>query len=154
MLDLDAVADGSLAVRDQQALTAFREADNRHGLTVSDVAAGALRVGKATLTTYHSAKGREWDVVILPGLIDGIMPDRRWSKARGTHLEPTPDRLEQDRRLFYVGLTRAKTVVVLMYGNYWEKFRGNKNNYGISRFARDILTHLDRNGAARQTART
>ena len=76
-LDLAAIAAASPAQRDQQALAEFHQADRRYALTVADIAAGALRVGKVTLTTYHSAKGRGWDVVILPGLVEGIMP--RWN---------------------------------------------------------------------------
>jgi DNA helicase-2/ATP-dependent DNA helicase PcrA len=75
-LELEAIAVASPDQRDQEALTGFHEADRRHALTVADIAAGALRTGKVTLTTYHSAKGREWDIVIMPGLVDGIMPKR------------------------------------------------------------------------------
>ncbi|MGV9368231.1 3'-5' exonuclease [Amycolatopsis sp. NPDC003731] len=102
----------------------------------------ALRAGKVTLTTYHSAKGREWDAVILPGLVEGIMPGRRWSTRLRAHPEPNPDRLAQDRRSFYVGLTRAKRALVLVYGSFWETDWGSKNEYGVSRFARDVLRHL------------
>ncbi|MDS0135870.1 MULTISPECIES: 3'-5' exonuclease [unclassified Amycolatopsis] len=107
-----------------------------------DIAAGALRAGKVTLTTYHSAKGREWDAVILPGLVEGIMPGPRWSTRLRVHPEPNPDRLAQDRRSFYVGLTRAKRALVLVYGSFRETDWGSKNEYGISRFARDVLRHL------------
>ena len=72
-----------------------------------------LRVGKVTLTTYHSAKGREWDTVILPGLIDGIMPKRKWLSWQQPYGAPT--QLGQDRRAFYVGITRAENAVVLIY---------------------------------------
>lgn len=141
-LELEDIAAGSSAVRDQQALGKFREAASAYGLEVRDIAAGALRAGKVTLTTYHSAKGREWDVVILPGLVEGIMPGRRWSGRLRVHPEPNPDRLAQDRRSFYVGLTRAKRALVLVYGSFWETDWGSKNEYGISRFARDVLRHL------------
>jgi len=142
ILGLDALAAGSSSQRDQQALADFCKADQQHALTVADVAAGALRVGKITLTTYHSAKGREWDVVILPGLIDGIMPGRRWSGQRKQYMEPAADRLEQDRRAFYVGLTRARNAVVLIHGTYWETSWGSRNSLGTSRFVVDVLNHL------------
>jgi DNA helicase-2/ATP-dependent DNA helicase PcrA len=142
-MELDAIASTSPSQRDQRALQDFRRADQKHALTVADIAAGTLRVGKILLTTYHSAKGREWDVVILPGLIDGIMPNRMWSKARHQYLEPAPDRLEQDRRAFYVGLTRARDAVILIHGTYWETPWGSRNSLGTSRFAVDVLDHLN-----------
>lgn len=142
-LDLDAVAAGSPAVRDQRAVGGFATAARKHALAVQDIAAGTLRAGKVTLTTYHSAKGREWDAVFLPGLVDGIMPGRRWSPRLQRYPEPPPDQLQQARRSFYVGLTRAKKSLTLIYGTYWETDWRQKNNYGVSRFVKDVLAYLD-----------
>ena len=57
------------------------------------------------LITLHSAKGREFDVVIIPGLDSGKLP----------HYRATPTGQREARRLFYVGLTRAKHEVHLLY---------------------------------------
>ncbi|MFD5340615.1 3'-5' exonuclease [Streptomyces hawaiiensis] len=115
-------------------------------LTLVGISAGELRTGKVAVATYHSAKGREWQVVILPGLVDGIMPSRFWDRKRKKLPQPPPDRLRQDRLAFYVGLTRAKRAAVLIYGDHWETDWGGRNTLGISRFARDVLTELSASG--------
>lgn len=58
------------------------------------------QMNAVTLSSLHSAKGLEWDVVFLAGVSDGLLPI---SYAR------TPEAIEEERRLFYVGVTRAKT---------------------------------------------
>src|SRR5213075_528990 len=60
------------------------------------------------LTTYHQAKGLEWEAVFLPSLYEGEIPDRR---AKGA------DELAEERRLFYVGITREKRVLELSTGS-------------------------------------
>ncbi|MDH5751057.1 MAG: ATP-dependent helicase [Deltaproteobacteria bacterium] len=57
------------------------------------------------LTSIHQAKGLEWDAVFLIGLADGRLPHAR-------NLEPLP-RLEEERRLFYVAVTRCKRFLEL-----------------------------------------
>jgi superfamily I DNA/RNA helicase len=42
-----------------------------------------------------------------------------------------------------VGLTRAKKSLTLIYGTYWETDWGKKNDYGVSRFVKDVLAYLD-----------
>ncbi|MFK4117897.1 ATP-dependent helicase [Streptomyces longwoodensis] len=141
-LELAEIGRTSLRQVDVDCIEVFRERCVENALTLVDISAGDLRTGKVALTTYHSAKGREWQVVILPGLVDGIMPSRFWDRKRKLFPEPPPDRLRQDRLAFYVGLTRAKNAVVLIYGDYWETDWGGRNTLGISRFARDVLTNL------------
>ena len=59
-----------------------------------------------TLASLHSAKGLEWDAVFLPGLYEGGLPLR----YQGEFVD-----LEEERRLFYVGVTRARDVLELSY---------------------------------------
>ena len=56
------------------------------------------------IMTYHGAKGLEWPIVILPDVMEGITPYKR------AHTE---DETEEERRMFYVALTRAKKQVYL-----------------------------------------
>lgn len=66
------------------------------------------------LLTLHSSKGCEYDVVIMLGLDQGAIP---WNN-------PSADQLAADRRLFYVGLTRAKDEVYMLYSGWIETRRG------------------------------
>lgn len=82
-----------------------------------------------TLMTLHTAKGLEWRVVVLAGLEDGLFP-------LGRALESL-DGLEEERRLFYVGVTRAKDVLLLTWAR--QRRRGGDFRGGIaSRFLRDV----------------
>lgn len=67
----------------------------------------APTVEGVTLASLHASKGLEWDAVFLVGLVDGVLPT---SYAR------TPDAIEEERRLLYVGITRAREVLTLSYG--------------------------------------
>ena len=58
------------------------------------------------LSTIHSAKGQEWNAVYILNVVDGCIPSDR---ATGT-----PEEIEEERRLLYVAMTRAKNDLVLM----------------------------------------
>ena len=62
--------------------------------------------GAVTLMTIHNAKGLEFDTVLITGLEEGLFPHVR---------SDTPEALEEERRLFYVGLTRARRTLVLTH---------------------------------------
>ena len=62
-----------------------------------------------TLMSLHMAKGTEFDVVIIVGMEDGSFP-RIWNR--------TPESIEEERRLFYVGMTRAKKRLYLSTSTY------------------------------------
>jgi DNA helicase-2/ATP-dependent DNA helicase PcrA len=64
--------------------------------------------GGVTLMTLHAAKGLEFPVVAIAGLEEGLFPLSR---------ADTPEALEEERRLFYVGITRAKDKVVLAHAS-------------------------------------
>ena len=86
-----------------------------------------------TLMTLHTAKGLEWPVVVLTGLEHGLFPLAR--------AEEQPEGLEEERRLCYVGLTRAKDKLYLTWAR--ARRRGGELRPGIaSRFLRAIPPHL------------
>ncbi len=85
---------------------------------------------RVTLMTLHAAKGLEFPVVFITGLEDGLFP-------MYSALE-TKDKLEEERRLFYVGLTRAMHKVYLMYANHRRRI-GSDDLYGmVSRFVHEV----------------
>jgi DNA helicase-2/ATP-dependent DNA helicase PcrA len=82
-----------------------------------------------TLMTLHTAKGLEWPVVVLTGLEQGLFPLAR--------AEEQPDGLEEERRLCYVGLTRAKDKLYLTWAR--ARRRGGELRPGMaSRFLRAL----------------
>ena len=74
--------------------------------------------GEVTLMTLHAAKGLEFDMVFLPGWEDGIFPSQRTLDESGGA------GLEEERRLAYVGLTRARR-------NVYISFAGNRRIHGL-----------------------
>lgn len=83
------------------------------GPTVGEFAGDAALNEKVIVSTYHAAKGKEWSYVLLPFLQEGLVPD--WPLDFGRPTPPTPTWLREERRLFYVAVTRAKTAAVLIY---------------------------------------
>src|SRR5690606_17969946 len=73
-----------------------RRAAEQHAPTVQGI----------TLASLHAAKGLEWDVVLLVGCSDGLLP---------ITLADTPERVEEERRLLYVGITRARDRLLLSW---------------------------------------
>jgi ATP-dependent DNA helicase Rep len=63
-----------------------------------------------TLSTLHAAKGLEWPHVVLAGINEGLLPFKSGSEG---DQEMTPERLEEERRLMYVGITRARSTLVV-----------------------------------------
>ncbi|MDD3905855.1 MAG: ATP-dependent helicase [Candidatus Omnitrophica bacterium] len=89
-----------------------------------------------TLSTIHSAKGLEWDSVFMIGLIDGVLPS--------SFSLDNPEEIEEESRLFYVGITRAKNRLFLSLNH--EGTRGGITQFNkVSRFVEmpNVLSGLD-----------
>ncbi|MDO5034297.1 MAG: ATP-dependent DNA helicase UvrD2 [Actinomycetaceae bacterium] len=87
----------------------------------------APKVAGVTLSSLHAAKGLEWDVVFLAGASEGLIP---------ISLAKTPEAIEEERRLLYVGVTRAKTRLVISYAKSRGTSRGKPRDH--SRFLDSI----------------
>ena len=86
-----------------------------------------------TLMTLHSAKGLEYDTVFIIGLEEGLLPHSMSIDS--------PIEIEEERRLCYVGITRAKNRVNLIFARVRRIFGSSQANYP-SRFISDIPAHL------------
>ena len=81
-----------------------------------------------TISTIHSAKGLEWPVVFVNALVDGLMPHHRSVSEF--------EELEEERKLFYVACSRAKTHLYLTAPDYFSSFAGYFDK--VSRFISEV----------------
>jgi len=112
-----------------EALAAFLEKASLY----SDTDELNEKVEATTLITLHQAKGLEFPVVFIVGMEEGLLPHRR-------SLED-PDELEEERRLCYVGVTRAQKQVYLLH-TYRRSLFGGSSATQRSRFLQDIPPQL------------
>lgn len=119
------------------ALSDFEVDDGQDALT-EFIAQAALDAGEAQaeshedsvqLMTLHSAKGLEFPLVFLAGVEEGLFP-------HSMSLEE-PGRMEEERRLAYVGITRAMKRLILTYAES-RRLYGQEKFHALSRFVREI----------------
>jgi DNA helicase-2/ATP-dependent DNA helicase PcrA len=126
---------------DERGLMAFLE----HVALISDQDTLEDDTNVPTLLTLHAAKGLEFPVVFIVGLEDGTLPHSRSFDD--------PEGMEEERRLLYVGLTRAENTIYLLHAQ-------NRSSYGFtdatepSRFLADIPPELFSGGVGRPRVRT
>lgn len=84
---------------------------------------------KVVISTIHGAKGLEWPVVLVPGICEGLLPSNYALQSKKA------DPVDEERRCFYVALTRAKNVLVLSLYNKSDSFLGAG---GKSRFLKKL----------------
>jgi len=106
----------------------------------SDTDAYDTSIDRVALMTLHAAKGLEFENVFIVGVEDGILPHER------SNASEDEDELEEERRLFFVGITRAKTGLHISYARY-RTVRGQMLRTIPSRFlfelGRDIIEQAE-----------
>ena len=105
-----------------------------HAALVSDVDQYDPQA-RVTLMTLHAAKGLEFPLVVLAGMEEGLFPHSRTLND--------PPQMEEERRLCYVGLTRAMDSLVLTRARYRRRYGNDMPEASIaSRFLEEIPQHL------------
>jgi DNA helicase-2/ATP-dependent DNA helicase PcrA len=100
---------------------------------ISDIDNYSRDSNAVTLMTLHAAKGLEFPVVFIPGMEEGIFPHSRSLFDS--------DQMEEERRLCYVGMTRAKERLFLLYANSRLLYGGTNHN-PPSRFLLEVPSEL------------
>lgn len=101
--------------------------------TVSTLGGQGGSPSHLNLLTLHSSKGLEFDVVFMLGMDEGIEPPF-WIKA--------VEGINERRRLFFVGFTRARNEVHMMYSGWTQTKNGYRHNNGPSRFLIELSQRL------------
>ena len=100
---------------------------------------------RVTLMTLHAAKGLEFSLVFLAGLEEGLFPHSRTLN--------NPDELEEERRLCYVGMTRAMNSLILTRAHYRRRYGNDAPEMSIpSRFLEEVPSRLIENLGGRSPA--
>ncbi|MBF4993710.1 ATP-dependent DNA helicase UvrD2 [Arthrobacter gandavensis] len=137
---LVALADELHANRTHDPDSIFTLADFTAELEERAAAQHAPKVQGVTLASLHSAKGLEWDAVFLVGLSEGLMP---------ISFADTPEAVDEERRLLYVGITRARVHLSLSWST--ARTPGGRANRKPSRFLDGLRPNTARDaGSARQ----
>jgi DNA helicase-2/ATP-dependent DNA helicase PcrA len=93
---------------------------------------------RVTLMTLHSAKGLEFPLVFLAGLEEGLFPHSRTLN--------NPEELEEERRLCYVGMTRAMNTLILTRANFRRRYGNDAPEMSVpSRFLEEVPNQLIEN---------
>jgi len=93
---------------------------------------------RVTLMTLHAAKGLEFTLVFLVGLEEGLFPHSRTLN--------NPEELEEERRLCYVGMTRAMRTLVVSRAHYRRRYGNDAPEATVpSRFLEEVPAHLVEN---------
>lgn len=135
---LGAILDADATLRDEQAaLTTIIGVSGADGLmakwTIAIFGGQAGSPDHLNLVTLHSAKGLEFRVVVLMGMEQGRIP--HWSSSDVTRRE--------QRRLFYVGLSRAKDEVHMTYSGWTQNQYGRRFVRGPSEFLAEVRDQLE-----------
>jgi DNA helicase-2/ATP-dependent DNA helicase PcrA len=105
-----------------------------HAALVADADAVDERA-QVSLLTLHNAKGLEFPIVFLAGLEEGLFPHSRSFNSEAM--------LEEERRLCYVGMTRAEKRLILTWARYRRRFGGGEQERSIpSRFLGEVPANL------------
>ncbi|MDY6918313.1 MAG: UvrD-helicase domain-containing protein [Chloroflexota bacterium] len=129
VLELRSVASDYRHLEPEESLLAFLE-----GVAlVSDVDSYDEKGDAVTLITLHAAKGLEFPVVFIVGMEEGLLPHRRSFEY--------PEQMEEERRLCYVGITRAKQRLYLLHA-FRRHLQGSSGPTLPSRFLTDVPSHL------------
>jgi DNA helicase-2/ATP-dependent DNA helicase PcrA len=100
---------------------------------------------RVTLMTLHAAKGLEFPLVFLAGLEEGLFPHSRTLM--------NPDELEEERRLCYVGMTRAMNTLILTRAHYRRRYGNDAPEMSVpSRFLEEVPNQLVENLGGRSPA--
>jgi ATP-dependent DNA helicase UvrD/PcrA len=100
---------------------------------------------RVTLMTLHAAKGLEFPLVFLAGLEEGLFPHSRTLSS--------PEELEEERRLCYVGMTRAMNTLILTRAHYRRRYGNDAPERSIpSRFLEEVPGQLIENLGGRSPA--
>ena len=135
----DYIADGTPAAEEREANIGALLSDAQSFVSLDDFLEEVSlmssvdtnsEVGKVTLMTLHAAKGLEFPVVFIVGMEEGILPHTRVYEAG-------PAELEEERRLAYVGMTRAREELHLTYATSRMQF-GQRVYNPMSRFITDM----------------
>jgi DNA helicase II / ATP-dependent DNA helicase PcrA len=112
-------------VGDEAGIAGFLEEMGRRAAQEAEGTGGGVN-----LLTYHRAKGLEFDAVLLPAVEEGVLPIRQAS---------TPPEVAEERRLLYVGLTRARVHLWLSWAARRAGASGREQSRKPSRFLDDLV---------------